>query len=295
MDFGREKLHWTEEAWNRLDRAVDAEVERTSISRKVLPLYGPISEGTTAVPSDIFDPLTGTVDEGQTTALIELSSEFFLTPQQVEKEAELGTAVTAAVSRANLVTLAEDLLVFQGRDAAGAVVALPPNVIISSGQPGIGLLNSAGAVAVPVNRPAARAQRKGALAPAPLPYGENTVTAVNAAVAQLQGNQHYGPYALVLHTDMFADAHAPLATTLIMPADRIKPVVTGGLHSSSSLPQNRGVLLSLGGNSMDVVRSVDVTTAFSQVDPQGRYRFRVFQRFVLRVKRDDAVARLEFA
>jgi hypothetical protein len=46
---------------------------------------------------------------------------------------------------------------------------------------------------------------------------------------------------------------------------------------------------------MDLVIGMDVTTAFMQVDDQGLYRFRVFERFALRPKDTTAIVRLEFA
>jgi hypothetical protein len=39
---------------------------------------------------------------------------------------------------------------------------------------------------------------------------------------------------------------------------------------------------------------MDATTAFMQEDPEGRYRFRVYERFALRLKDKTAVIRLEF-
>jgi hypothetical protein len=55
-----------------------------------------------------------------------------------------------------------------------------------------------------------------------------------------------------------------------------------------------GVLVSLGGNTMDLVVGLDATTAFMQQDPNGNYRFRVVQRFALRLKDTTGVIRLEF-
>jgi uncharacterized linocin/CFP29 family protein len=289
MDLGRDKLPWSRETWNRIDQAVMAEVNRSSTTRKILPLFGPVEEATTSVPADIFDPNTGAIDEGRTTALLEISSEFLLTMQQVAAQDSAGSATTAATARANRIALAEDLLVMQGR-GGGGVVALPAGVAITSGQVGAGLLNSANAPAVPIDRPQAGGKGGGG----PLPYGESMVAGVNQAIGALQQRGHFGPYALILSTALFAEAHTPLGGTLVMPSDRIKPVVTAGFLSSPSLPPDRGLLVSLGGNSMDIVRSSDVATAFNQVDGQGRYRFRVFERFALRLKRDDAVAKLEF-
>ena len=98
-----------------------------------------------------------------------------------------------------------------------------------------------------------------------------------------------------------ADSYAPLPDTLIMPADRIKPLMTAGFYGTGTLPSNlptkvsfTGLLVSLGGNTMDLVVGLDATTAFMQQDTDGAYRFRVVERFALRVKDTTAIVRLEF-
>jgi len=40
--------------------------------------------------------------------------------------------------------------------------------------------------------------------------------------------------------------------------------------------------------------AVDATTAFLQEDPDGRFRFRVFERFAVREKDPTSVVRFEF-
>jgi hypothetical protein len=142
----------------------------------------------------------------------------------------------------------------------------------------------------------------------PLRFGERTFAAVSLAYSRLQsGNNlqqaHYGPYALVLHNEPYADTYAPLPTTLIMPADRIKPLMTAGFYGSGTLPsqgnapnerETTGIVVSLGGNTMDLVVGMDAITAFLQEDTQGQYRFRVYERFALRLKDTSSVIRLEF-
>src|SRR5262249_26443676 len=115
-------------------------------------------------------------------------------------------------------------------------------------------------------------------------YGEKTFAGVTAAYSSLQENGHYGPYALVFHTDIYADTYAPVKKTLIMPADRIKPLMDKGFFGTGALPSNRGLLFSLGGNTIDLVIGRDAITAFMQEDSQGLYRFRVFERFAVRDK-----------
>lgn len=320
MAFGREKLSWSQEIWNRIDRAVHDECARIRVARKFLPLYGPVSDSTLTVPSDTINAAAAvlSVDEADTDRLIELQVEFTLTRQQTEREQELMTAVTLATRAANLLCQAEDVVIFQGQVAiTGVPAAAPPiaphplfaapnpRVTWRSGPAGLGLIDV----------PRAQVINVPLLAP-PVPgadYGENTFTAVSRAYSQLQGGvaagggalrqSHYGPYALVLRTEPFADTHAPLRTTLIMPADRIKPLLAddgrGGRHfyGTGTLPVDPlpvGVMVSIGGNTMDLVVGVDATTAFLQEDQTGLYRFRVFERFALRLKDDSAIVLLEF-
>ena len=163
-------------------------------------------------------------------------------------------------------------------------------------------------------------------------WGENTFGAVSEAYARLQGGEglaqaHYGPYALILNFVPYADTYAPLPTTLIMPADRIARLVTDGFYGMKSrkdmsyekempsygnnssshsyggcthfygtgtLPPLRGVLVSLGGNTMDLVVGMDAKAEYVTQDAEGNFCFRVYERFALRLKDKTAVMRLEF-
>lgn len=318
INLGRDKLTWSQEIWDTIDKAVHDEAQRTKIAAKFLPLYGVAAE-TTKVPSDAVDPNTTpllTVNEGDHIPLLEIWAEFALTEAQYRDEEHLMTAVTLAVNAANKVSRAEDLLIFQGSKgfqdtlfqqqvvhlrgsraaALGTVVQIAPPFDIG------GLLLFGGS-------PTKTRQRisviptEVATDPSQNRYGENTFGAVAKGYSLLQKN-HYGRQALVLPTSIYADTFAPLATTLIMPADRIKGLVDDRFYGTSSLPDQFlsegdprvpvGVLVALDGNTMDLVVGIDTVTAFLQVDNQGLYRFRVFERFALRLKDSSAVVELDF-
>ncbi len=125
-------------------------------------------------------------------------------------------------------------------------------------------------------------------------YGENTFGAVATAYSNLQALGHYGPYALVLQTDAYADTYAPLKTTLILTADRIKPIVTAWFYGTGTLPPFTGLLMDLGGNSMDLAVGMDATTAYLQPDNKRLDQFSVFERFTLRLKDKTALVKLNF-
>ena len=323
-NLGRDKIHWSKDVWDRIDKAVHAEMMRTRTAQKFLPIR-PVFPRTTSVPSDsIQGPIqanpTFTVDEGETTRLNEFWVEFSLTPQQVDHETgdlmELGhsTAVTLATRAANILAQAEDLVIFQGANAfpqpslfnppaAGGVQ--PPPTVLNRGTPGdSGLLDLpiAGAAQPPLLPPVQAVQIAPLDAANPGVYGPNTFQQVSRAYALLQGAGQYGPYALVLQTIPYADTYAPVAAGLVITADRIKPLMTAGFYGSGTLPTanlpnnavSAGVVLSLGGNTVDIVVGLDATTGFMQQDPNGNYRFRVVQRFALRLKDTTGVIRLEF-
>jgi uncharacterized linocin/CFP29 family protein len=313
---GRNKIPWSHDVWERIDLAVAHEVKRTRIGARFLPLR-PVPPKTTSVPTDSYSISNGVfnVDEGATIRLNEYYVEFELTPQQVDQEEgdfrDLGhsTAVTLATKAANTLALAEDLIIFQGQNAITGTTPFTSGMVqtLAGNKPGdTGLLN------FPVGQ---NGPGKGPLAPTPVVvdvpplnpavpgviYGPNTFEAVAKGYALLQDAGQYGPYALVLETIPYADTFAPLPATLTLTADRIKPLVTAGFFGSGTLPPNVkppqapyfGVLVSIGGNTMDQVVGAPPVTAFLQEDPTGNFRFRVLQRFALRVKDPTAIVILK--
>ncbi|MBV9265623.1 MAG: encapsulin [Acidobacteriaceae bacterium] len=324
---GRGKIPWSKDVWDRIDQAVETEVKRTRIGARFLPKK-PVPPKTTSVPTDAYSLNRGgagspilNVDEGSTTRLNEYYVEFLMTPQQVDQEEgdfkQLGhsTAVTLATKAANTLAQAEDLIVFQGQNAITGSTLFTGNLVLTLGSNApadSGLLNfpiggtapGAGPL-TPAPAPAIKVEPVAPLAPA-VPgviYGPNTFTAVAKAYSDLQELGHYGPYALVLETIPYADTYAPLPATLTLTADRIKPLVSAGFFGTGTVPPNPppapvapyyGVLVSLGGNTMDLVVGLEPLVAFMQEDTDGNFRFRVLQRFALRVKDPTSIVILQF-
>jgi uncharacterized linocin/CFP29 family protein len=280
MNLGRERLDWSQDLWKRIDDAVHDEFQRTGVAAKFIPLSAPVGDALT-VASDIIDLDEMTIDEAAVTGLMELWVDFGLTRQQVAGEGQFSTAVTLATRAANLVSQGEDLVIFQGERAFGH--ELFKHVHHRGGSAGEGLAGAAARV-VPVT-PVSRKAKK---------YGEQTFEAVAKAYALLQKQGHSGPYALVLRSELYADSYAPLPETFVMPADRIKPLVPLGYFGTGTLPDSTGVMVSVGGNTIDLVAGVDPVAEFLDIDDAGLYRFRVFERFAVRVKDPTAIVRLEF-
>lgn len=292
-NHGKDKLAWDEEIWNRIDQAVHDEAQRTKVVAKFLPLYV-TAPGDMTVPAELIVPAARkqqlVIDESATVSIVELLVEFALTSQQYEREKDLMTAVTLATRATNLLSQAEDLVLFQGNLALDDALFKNERVRKSSGAAGKGLLlldspPTDQVIPVPVSAIVDRQPK----------WGEKTFGAVAAGYARLQDKGHYGPYALVLHTVPYADTYAALAKeSLVITADRIKPLVTAGFFGTGTVPDLTGVLVSIGGNTMDLAVGIDATTEFLQNDAGGQYLFRVYERFALRLKDTSAVIRLEF-
>ncbi len=245
MNLGKEKLSWGQDIWNDINRAVHHEVQRVAIASKFLPLYGPIPKALT-IPSEpiaVDGQDQFSIEEAAVNRLVEVWSEFSLTPQQVEDEMQLMTARTLAIRATNFVIRARDALIFRG-DAAVAADALfvDGEVRYRSGPAGPGFIHS-----IDPEQDAEQIIAIDAEVTGQPRFGERTFEAVTKGYARLQDIGHYGPYVLVLHTIPYGDTHGPQPNTLILPADRIQPLVTAGFYGTGALPDLTGVLLSLGG------------------------------------------------
>jgi uncharacterized linocin/CFP29 family protein len=315
------KVPWSEDVWKAIQRTVHEETIRLRIGAQFLP-HRRVDPKTLSVPPDIIknQPLTGestntlTVDEGQSIRINEIWTEFALTTQQVHETAKAKnplhtTAVTLARRAAMYLALGQDTVIFQGKNAYTTLL-FSTNVNYLPGQLPLdgGLLSLNGGPFASTNR---------IIQVQPLPqsppgvtWGENTLSAVTAGYATLVAAGEPGPFALVLGAPVFADLFAAVGIgSLVITADRVQPLVKAGLFgtdtinpgpgsppSSSSPPGSPyyGVLVSLGGDTMDLVVGLDATTVFTQQDLNELWRFRVTERFALRVLDQAAIQVFEF-
>ena len=71
----------------------------------------------------------------------------------------------------------------------------------------------------------------------------------------------------------------------MLPADRITPMLKGGpLLRSGQMDVGTGIVVSQAGNTIDVVVGTEPIVQFLQRTGQARFLFRVYERFVLRIR-----------
>jgi len=119
------------------------------------------------------------------------------------------------------------------------------------------------------------------------------VTAVSAAIGQLEADGHFGPFAVVLDQDFFLAVQTPDPPSLVLPQDRIIPFLGGGsLLRSSTLRKKSGVVVALGGTPVELVIAKDMSLQFLQVTEEPRFLFRVREKIALRIKEAKAIVTL---
>src|SRR5262245_33395344 len=118
--------------------------------------------------------------------------------------------------------------------------------------------------------------------------GRRLVGNVAAAIVQLEKDSHPGPFACILGHNLFVAAHTP-SQGLVLPADRIKALLNGPLFRSGQMGPDHGIVVSQAGNDIDLVVATPPKVQFLQVDEEARYIFRVYEKFILRIKDKTAV------
>jgi uncharacterized linocin/CFP29 family protein len=119
--------------------------------------------------------------------------------------------------------------------------------------------------------------------------GPGLVSGVIDAIQRLESRGHFGPFAVVLGPNLFRAATNP-TESLVMPTDRLAEFLDGRrVLRSGVLPDNRGVVVALGGQPIELVLASDIDVRFLQATLEPRYVLRVFERLVLRIKELDAV------
>lgn len=288
---------WTEEQWTRARKVVQDSARRARVASSFLPLYGPLpadqavvnsqhmsNEESVQGPYDAQERLE--VDDTTTIALTTISADIYL--RTYEAADPDMTAALAMIGRAaDVLGRLEDSLIFNGQAAEGQgpadleVPVHPPIYRIKGGQSRPGLLTAGVEDPIPVT--GATDEERGA----------QLVGATVKAIEDLERNGHYGPFAQVLGNVLYLAANTPNENSMVLPSDRIRPFLDGPLLRSSTIPRDKGVVVALAGEPIDLVIAHDLELKFVQMTLEPRFVLRLSERFTLRIKQEGAVVGLE--
>jgi uncharacterized linocin/CFP29 family protein len=277
-------LNWGDAQWQKVNDAITEAFGKASVASAFLPIYGPLSGSAEIVRNERLKedvsttPPTVSLDRDHASVnlkLVNVTVNVKLSSEQVADET-LSNALLAFRRAANILALEQDLVVF-----AGYARGFPnenSKYVVNQLDPQKGL----------ADLPARRNFDFLVFPQVPrVGLGQLVVTAVVKAMTTLEGDSNPAPFACVLGNTLYEAVHDPSAS-LVLPADRVTPLLKGGpLLRSGKIDAEAGVVVSLGGEAVDIVVGTPPTVQFLQRDANAKFLFRVYLRFALRI-RDDA-------
>jgi uncharacterized linocin/CFP29 family protein len=305
-------LRWSQAQWDLVNNAITESFAKASVvsTPGFLPSCGPLAESAENVRAQRLLASLGvrapakpqvSVTDDDTLRLFNLRVLVQLLSEQVADDS-LSSALLAFRRAANALAQVEDDLVFNGYgdDAAGKprkdlrdkltqLAAFPalidPEVVANKPGDRPGLIYAdkpAPDTADDIIASNGRRQKS------QLSMGEHIVQEVACAIGDLERDSHPGPFACVLGTNAFVAVYTP-TNSMVLPADRITPILNGPLLRSGRMVRDHGIVVSLGGNDIDIVVASPPKAQFLQVTDDAKYLFRVYERFVWRIKDRHAV------
>jgi hypothetical protein len=283
MDRNSAEVGWTDEQWGRVVTTIQEEAQKASTSGKFLSTCLHPDRTAIAVPDNTLGFALGAataptrrlaVDHTPTTFFTSLAVNVALTSQEVA-DPDLQGGLIQFRRAVSLIKRVEDALVFRGQPgpamAPPGVAGLPPVFDIGLGGAQPGLYGPTPFIP--------RLDRPVAAGGVP---GINLTTEIIEAIGDLESFGQNGPFACVLGHNYFRDVHTP-TVNLVLPIDRIKPFLEGPLLRTSTLPQDIGIVVALGGTPPELVVSSELHVRFLQITTEPRFIFRVSERVALRV------------
>lgn len=288
------EMCWSDEQWNRANAAVQETAQKARVAAQFLPTTNYPDVTAVAVPDRTLDYQLGgghaperrlTVDSTPATFFACLAVNIALSSQEAA-DPEQGSALIQLKRAAGLIARAEDALIFCGQPAAGrlafGVAGLQPvfHVTGGGGQPGLVALPDPTPANPPV--PTSYFPRLDIGLPNVRNPGNLLAQRIIDAVGRLEEQGHHGPFACVLGLDRFSDLHEP-SPSLVLPRDRVAPILDGPILRSSAIPDDHGIVVALGSTPVEIVVSSELHVRFLQISVEPAYILRVSERVALRV------------
>lgn len=276
------QVPWTDEQWARVNQIIQDEAQRARVAATFLPLYGPLPASADFVRSQVISYRPLNIADKKTIELSILKLNVRVRGEQLA-DPEMRSVVALFRRAANVIARLEDALIFNGYPPL-------PHGAVDIGEEICG----------PETKGLLRTASENEEKPEPITDGNTLVTAVTDSVGLLESHGHFGPFAVVLSQNLFSLAQKPVNILdngpdgpSFVPQARVVPLLGGGsLLRSSVLPDDRGLVVALGGAPIELVVATDISLEFLHVTEHPYFIFRVFEKIVLLIKERNAVIEL---
>jgi Encapsulating protein for peroxidase len=268
---------WTDVQWKMIEHTVQSEIDDSRLAHNVIPEYS-VESSARAVPVDIFDYVSGGIDDITQTPLEERQELFSLTRAQAEDE-DLSSAQVIVRRAAQRLAQGDDKRVFTIaiRNAIHDAPAGGPNF---HGVVSIARITDS--------------------ATPPHLTGEGMVGATADAVAALDGDGYRTGYVMVAGRDLYRLLHTRVPGAADLPIVAVRGQLGDGpVHRCTALPTDEALVLSVGAGRIDRAVAVSPVAEFLRVEqtsPPTRRRgaggppgeelriWRLYERFITRFK-----------
>jgi uncharacterized linocin/CFP29 family protein len=273
--FSHEENPLNEQEWKSINSLVIEVARRRLVGRRIVDLYGPLGSGVQTIVHEQFAGTTiGSVsltgDDGtdpirpvqSEAAIIPLVyKDFIIHWRDVQYSRQSGAPLdtSAASAAASLTADAEDNLVFNG------------------GMGAQGLMNAEGRQIL---------VRRDWTEPG------NPFQDVVDAMQMLVQAGFYGPYAMLVTPQLYAQLFQIHPGTGVLEIETIRQLMTEGVYQSPLITEGCGAMVATGSQNFDLVVAQDLAVAFLGGEKMN-LPFRVFESVYFRIKRAAAIVTLE--
>lgn len=279
-------LDWTDSQWQQVQTTVNEAFSKASVA-SFLPCLGPLPGSAETVRNDRLVQAgnrinLNTAAPGANLDFINLRVDVSLSREQIADET-LSNAILAFRRAANILAQSEDEIVFGGYGTHNRQP--PPN------DPNHISHFVANSNTVTEKRGLADPRQRLDSFEVVIPTGGNigvgVINAVVDAITTLETSSHPEPFACILGNNLYTAVYAP-TENLQLAAETIKGLLKGGaLLRSGRMDPNAGIVVSLAANAIDIVVATPPTVEFLQREQNATFLFRVYERFVLRIRDRD--------
>ena len=275
MDLRHNQLPWSDQIWAKINADLAQALAQSRRVRAPFEVFH-VPSSTQVVMADARDPDDKfKFSETETTPIIELSVPFEISQSQVQNEGEGFFALDRIIDAAHELGYAEDQLLMYGRTAQ-----LSPTVQMSNSRTLWDGIKDHTDKRQSDNLTFVQGYNYDR------PPGLEVFNAVVKARQRLRHVHRYEPFALILSSNLEGALQStiPGSNSLNTPVERMKPLVSAGIHTSPVLPNDSAVVVSVSRAWVDIAQGMEPSIQFLRIGGNGQYEMRLVERFAFRLK-----------
>ncbi|RKD34421.1 hypothetical protein BET03_00895 [Thermohalobacter berrensis] len=271
----REEAPLTEKQWEEIDELVVKIASNRLVGRRFIDIFGPLGGGYQSIELDKIedDGKANLGDKGnETEDIIEtkdrkyisislIYKDFLYTWRDLELVKEMGRPLDYSVLGAAVSALSykEDDIIFNGTKETEGIMNVKGRLVVEKGDWAV---------------------------------DDNPYKDVAKSIENLLNEGSYGPYSLVVSPSLYVKMQRIQDGTGVTVLSRVKELVDGRVYQTPVINNDKGVVVSMGRQNLDLVIGQDMVTAYLG-DEQLNHIFRVMESVVLRIKRPKSICTIE--